>query len=162
MSIATAASRSSSVLSHSATNIEPEQILEAAREQARTEGLNYAGDITPQQAWILLSQDDAKLIDVRTIEERQTVGYVPNSAHVAWAVGSSMQRNPNFVREFERHAGRLDVALLLCRSGKRSVAAAETLSRLGFKNVFNVLEGFEGEQGRHNGWLSLELPSTKD
>jgi rhodanese-related sulfurtransferase len=34
------------------------------------------------------------------------------------------------------------VVLLLCRSGKRSAAAAEAATVAGFANVFNVLEGF--------------------
>ena len=73
-----------------------------------------------------------------------------------------MVSNPRFVRELESKAGKLDVILLLCRSGKRSVAAAETLSRLGFKNVFNVTEGFEGESNLKSGWINRNLPWVKD
>ncbi len=141
---------------------ESETILDNARENAQKIGLRYAGDVAPKDAWNLFEQGDAKLIDVRTIEERQSVGYVPDSIHVAWAIGNPMVSNPRFVRELESKAGKLDVILLLCRSGKRSVAAAETVSRLGFKNIFNVTEGFEGESNLKNGWVNRNLPWVKD
>jgi rhodanese-related sulfurtransferase len=136
-------------------------ILDAARSAARQAGLHYAGDVTPEEAWYLFAHGSAVLVDVRTAEELDTVGYVPESHHVAWATGASLQRNPHFVRELESKAHKLDVILLLCRSGKRSVAAAEAVSRLGFKNVFNVLEGFEGD-GNGSGWRARELPWAKD
>jgi rhodanese-related sulfurtransferase len=157
MSTAIQAERTSAELSE-----EADDILDAARERARLLGLSYAGDVTPQQAYQLFSLQAATLIDVRTVEERQNVGYVAETPHVAWATGPAMERNPRFIRELESKAGKLDVILFLCRSGKRSVAAAEAVSRLGFKNVFNVTEGFEGEQGLENGWRARGLPWKKD
>ncbi len=148
--------------SPSETLSESENILAKARENAQQVGLRYAGDISPRDAWQLFEQGEAKLIDVRTIEERQSVGYVPDSIHVAWAIGNPLVSNPRFVRELEGKAAKLDVILLLCRSGKRSVAAAETISRIGFKNVFNVTEGFEGDSNLKNGWANRNLPWIKD
>ena len=139
-----------------------EFILNNARENAQLTGLRYSGDISPSEAWTLFEHGDAKLIDVRTIEERQSVGYVPESIHVAWAIGNPLVSNPRFVRELENKASKLDVILLLCRSGKRSVAAAETVSRLGYKNVFNITEGFEGENSLKNGWVNRNLPWVKE
>ena len=149
------------------STIESHAILAAAREAGEQAGLRYSGDVTPQEAWQLFSRQVALLIDVRTLEERQNVGYVPESPHVAWATGNPMERNPRFFRELESKADRLDVILLLCRSGKRSVAAAEAASKVGFKNVFNVVEGFEGEvvngQGVTSvGWQSYGLPWVRD
>jgi rhodanese-related sulfurtransferase len=148
--------------SPSAVLTESETILANARENAEQSGLRYSGDVSPIDAWHLFEQGDAKLIDVRTLEERQLVGYVSDSIHAAWLIGNPLGSNPRFVRELEIKAGKLDVILLLCRSGKRSVAAAETVSRLGFKNVFNVIEGFEGESGLKNGWINRNLPWVKD
>jgi rhodanese-related sulfurtransferase len=60
------------------------------------------------------------------------------------------------------------VALLLCRSGKRSVLAAEAAAKAGFTNVFNVLEGFEGDldahqqRGKADGWRFHGLPWVQD
>jgi len=146
---------------------ESHTILAAAREAGQQAGLQYSGDISPKEAWQLFSRQVALLVDVRTQEERQSVGYVPDTLHVAWATGVAMERNPRFMRELESKAGKLDVILFLCRSGKRSVAAAEAASKVGFKNVFNVVEGFEGETGNgqrgfSGGWRSYGLPWVQD
>lgn len=59
--------------------------------------------------------------------------------------------------------------VLLCRSGKRSAAAANLLTSAGYKNVYTVIDGFEGdkakigtEKGRRvvNGWKNAGLPWT--
>jgi hypothetical protein len=55
---------------------ESEIILANARENAQQSGLRFAGDISPRDSWQLFEQGDAKLIDVRTIEERESVGSV--------------------------------------------------------------------------------------
>lgn len=46
----------------------------------------------------------------------------------------------------------------MCRSGKLSVSAAQAATVAGYRNVFNVLEGFEGDGSRLRGWLNLRLP----
>jgi rhodanese-related sulfurtransferase len=54
--------------------------------------------------------------------------------------------------------------LLICRSGKRTLDAAQVLESLGYKQVINVLHGVEGDpdasgvRGRINGWLAEGLP----
>ena len=148
------------------SEFESQSLLAAAREAGIRAGLRYSGDVTPQEAWQLFSQQAALLIDVRTLEERENVGYVPDAPHVAWATGAQMERNPRFIRELESKADKLDVILFLCRSGKRSIAAAEAASKVGFKNVFNVTEGFEGEilngQRGISGWRSYNLPWVQD
>ncbi|KVE38279.1 rhodanese-like domain-containing protein [Burkholderia sp. TSV86] len=140
-------------------------ILEAAREAAREAGLPYAGGVSPQDAWALVTAGGVLLVDVRTAEERAFVGHVPDSLHVPWATGTSLTRNPRFVRELEAKAGGKDtVVLLLCRSGNRSAQAAEAAAKAGFSQVFNVLEGFEGDlddaghRGAINGWRLHGLP----
>ncbi|CAG4891668.1 rhodanese-like domain-containing protein [Paraburkholderia saeva] len=143
-------------------------LLEAARSAAAETGLSYAGGIAPRDAWALVSAGEALLVDVRTAEERKFVGYVPDSLHVAWATGTSLTRNPRFVRELEAKTGKDAVVLLLCRSGNRSALAAEAAAKAGFGQVFNVLEGFEGEldaaqrRGATNGWRFHGLPWVQD
>lgn len=143
-------------------------ILARARERAPTSKPGYAGNVTPQEAWELVSSHVAVLVDVRTAEERQFVGRVPDSIHVPWAVGPNLQRNPRFVRELEAKVRRDDVVVLLCRSGARSVAAAQALTEARFRNAFNILEGFEGElddlhqRGNHSGWRFHRLPWSQD
>lgn len=143
-------------------------ILEAARRQAQAESLPYAGSVAPQDAWALFQAGEAVIVDVRTAEERKFVGQVPDTQHVAWMTGLSLSRNPRFVRELEAKVGKNEVVLLLCRSGKRSAAAAEAAAKAGFRNVFNILEGFEGDldeqqrRGAFNGWRNAGLPWIQD
>ena len=128
----------------------------------------YAGDVPAELAWQWLQAGEAVLVDVRTAEERKFVGHVPDTRHVAWMTGLSLSRNPRFVKELEAKAGKDEVILLLCRSGKRSAAAAEAASKAGFRNVFNILEGFEGDldeqqrRGAFNGWRHAGLPWIQD
>ena len=142
--------------------------LDAAREAARSASLPYAGSVTPVEAWKLFNDGEAALVDVRSAEERKFVGNVPGSIHVAWATGTSLTRNPRFVRELETKVKKDSVVLLLCRSGKRSALAAEAATKAGFTQVFNVLEGFEGDidtekhRGTENGWRFHRLPWIQD
>ena len=142
--------------------------LDHARALATSSALPYAGGVSPIDAWALVEAGLAQLIDVRSAEERKFVGHVPGSTHVAWATGTSLTRNPRFVRELEAKLKKHEVGLLLCRSGKRSALAAEAAAKAGFTNVFNVLEGFEGELDEHQqrghagGWRSHALPWLQD
>lgn len=119
-----------------------------------------------------MREGQALLVDVRSAEERKFVGHVPGSLHVPWATGTALTRNPRFVRELEaklaKDGGKEAVVVLLCRSGKRSVLAAEAAAGAGFRHVFNVLEGFEGEidarqqRGSSDGWRFHGLPWVQD
>lgn len=142
--------------------------LEAIRAVALSTGLPYAGAVPPSLAWELFQSKEAVLVDVRTAEERKFVGHVPDTLHVPWATGTALTRNPRFVRELEAKAGKQATILLLCRSGKRSVLAAEAATQAGFTRVFNILEGFEGElndqqqRGSQDGWRHQGLPWVQD
>ncbi|MFL9925337.1 rhodanese-like domain-containing protein [Herbaspirillum lusitanum] len=150
-------------------SVELPEELQNIKTAAAASGLPYAGGIAPPDAWKLFSSGRVLLVDVRTNEERKFVGHVPNSLHVAWATGTAMTRNPRFVRELESKIGGKQVpALLLCRSGKRSAAAAEAAAKAGLTCIFNVLEGFEGEidaqqqRGKDDGWRFHGLPWVQD
>lgn len=143
-------------------------VLAQVRLQAEADQLPYAGSLVPRDAWKLFCRGEAVIVDVRTAEERKFVGHVPETIHVAWMTGLSLSRNPRFVRELESKVGKDDIVLLLCRSGKRSAAAAEAATKGGFKHVFNILEGFEGDlddqqrRGAFNGWRNAGLPWIQD
>ena len=152
-----------------AASADPLSALTVAKAQAKEAGLPYSGTVPPTIAWSLFRQGSVLLVDVRTIEERHFVGHVPGSAHVAWATGTSLNRNPRFLKELEARAGGKDPAiLLLCRSGNRSAAAATAAFAAGFQHVFNITEGFEGDldqnaqRGRIGGWRFHGLPWTQD
>jgi len=133
-----------------------------------TDASGRVGGVSPLTAWRWFHAQRAALVDVRTAEERKFVGHVPGSLHVPWATGTSLTRNPRFVRELESRTGKDAVVLLLCRSGKRSAEAAVAAARAGFTRVYNVLEGFEGDldadhhRGRLGGWRLHELPWQQD
>ncbi len=79
-----------------------------------------------------------------------------------------MAPNPDFVAAVESRFDKAETLLLLCRSGKRSAAATEAVLRAGFRRVFNVREGFEGEadafgrRGLLDGWRFHGLPWIQD
>jgi len=142
--------------------------LVSAREKAVLEGTKYAGSISPHDAWRLFSARQANLVDVRTAEELKFVGHVADNLHVPWQLGPNMVKNPRFTRELESKVKKDEVVFLLCRSGKRSAAAAEAATKAGFKYVFNIAEGFEGDldeqqqRGANNGWRHRGLPWVQD
>ena len=146
------------------TQQQVQQILTQAHHLAQEQQLSYQGSLSPQDAWQLFQTKHAVLIDVRTHEERKFVGYVPQSLHVPWATGTSFHRNPRFVKELEKVVNKEQIILLLCRSGNRSALAAAAATQAGFKQVYNILEGFEGElnadaqRNQDNGWKSYKLP----
>lgn len=164
----TTAIDNSAVAAEKTTGQELPELLAIARQEAQAAGLTYAGGVLPEDAWKLFIGGQAHLIDVRTAEERKFVGHVPNTLHIAWQTGPALIKNPRFLRELENKLPKDAVILFLCRSGKRSVAAATTATSAGFIRVFNVREGFEGDlderqqRGAVSGWRQRGLPWVQD
>ncbi|MBY6707166.1 rhodanese-like domain-containing protein [Rhodococcus sp. BP-241] len=132
--------------------------------------MSYAGDITPEQAWELLSTDpEASLVDVRTHAEWSYVG-VPDissldkpTAFVEWVGYPDGARNENFVDEVRAAGVERGPVVFLCRSGQRSIGAAEAATAAGLGPAYNVLDGFEGAtdaEGHRGsaGWRAVGLP----
>src|SRR3984957_8222268 len=102
--------------------------------------VGYAGDITPENAWKILSErKDAVLVDVRTRAEWNYVGLpdletlAKKPALLEWQVFPSMQPNPEFVATPSGAVPEKETPLLfLCRSGARSAAAAEAMPAAGY------------------------------
>jgi rhodanese-related sulfurtransferase len=140
------------------------EIFLRAEERARARKALYRGDLTPEEAWHLLREHpDAKLVDVRTLEEWTLVGRVPGAIEIAWRLFDAWVPNPGFLEEAKKILRPNDVILLLCRSGVRSREAGALLSSEGFCNCFNILEGFEGDKNKAgqrvgNGWKARGLP----
>lgn len=144
-----------------------DSLLATAR--ARGADLPYAGALTPQEAYQLLQRDPgARLVDVRTDAERAWVGQVllPASQHAAieWTRWPGGAANPAFAEQLGDVAGKDDVLLFLCRSGVRSRHAAKLATELGYRNAFDILEGFEGDKDSEGhrklvaGWCKAGLP----
>ncbi len=77
----------------------------------------------------------------------------------------------DFVSRVKEVANLEDVILVMCRSGGRSAIAANLLAKAGFKNVYNIIDGMEGDavedpgsvfQGQRmkNGWKNSGCPWT--
>ena len=131
-------------------------------------------EITPPEAWkILQAGENAVVLDVRSTMEYQYVGHPVDAVHVPLKEPPSWETDPEFVGKVRRSLNEVrgnvenveDITILsICRSGQRSLVAAELLAADGFKDVYNILEGFEGvkdgENHRNtvNGWRVHKLP----
>jgi len=123
----------------------------------------YAGDVSPQLAWAWVQAGEAVLVDVRTDAERAWVGFVPGAEALAWKQWPGMAMNPDFDAGIQALGAGGKKLVLLCRSGVRSVAAAQRATELGLQ-AYNILEGFEGDpdanahRGQRGGWRFHGLP----
>lgn len=140
------------------------QIFDEAKQRVEDHYLEFTGTVLPHEAWALFQAGHAVIVDVRTNEERKFVGYVEDTIHIPWATGTALNRNPRFAKELETKVGKAKTILLLCRSGKRSAAAANVAFNAGFEHVYNIDQGFEGDldendhRGVFNGWRFHQLP----
>lgn len=129
-------------------------------------------NVPPSQAWEALRSDKtAQLVDVRTDAEWNFVG-VPDlnatgkqTVLIPWQVYPTMQRNGGFADDLKQAGMTADNHLyFICRSGARSMAAAEAAQAAGFPHVYNVADGFEGppdvqgHRGTTSGWKADKLP----
>ena len=123
----------------------------------------YAGDVSPQLAWAWVQAGEAVLVDVRSDAERAWVGFVPDAQPLAWKQWPGMAMNPDFDAGIQALGADGKKLVLLCRSGVRSIAAAQRATELGLQ-AYNILEGFEGDpdanaqRGRIGGWRFHGLP----
>jgi rhodanese-related sulfurtransferase len=129
-------------------------------------------NVAPTQTWEALQADEnAQLVDVRTDVEWNFVGLPDLDAAgkkpilVPWQVYPTMQRNAGFEDNLRDAGLTADHKIyFICRSGARSMAAAEAARAAGFPHVFNVADGFEGppdaagHRGTTAGWKADELP----
>ena len=133
------------------------------------------------EAHALVRSREVLFVDVRTRGEFSFVGVADGvRAHVpfaditdasVWEPKSgrySVSQNPKFVAEIAGHlrTHQLDrhaTIVLICRSGDRSARAADVLAEAGYRNVYSVVDGFEGdlsaaERRDVNGWKNAGLP----
>ncbi|HSN19169.1 MAG TPA: rhodanese-like domain-containing protein [Usitatibacter sp.] len=143
---------------------DPAAIFARAAHRARAARLEYAGAVTPHEAWLLQRVGAATIVDVRTRPEWELVGHVPGTPLVEWRRYGEERPRADFLAQLDNLASRDEPLLFLCRSGVRSHRAAEAAARAGFTRAYNVLEGFEGEldaerrRGTLGGWRHAGLP----
>lgn len=137
--------------------------------------------VTPTNAYFsVMGNPNAIILDVRTPEELQYVGYpaanrlghgVP-SEQVKFAdwKGKSFLNDVNEIIDDLEETGIVNPMIYtICRSGGRSYAAAKALMAAGYTNVLNINDGFEGDRNPatgtgyrdYNGWVAEGLPYKK-
>jgi rhodanese-related sulfurtransferase len=121
--------------------------------------------LTPQQAFdFLRANPEAVFIDVRSEMEYMFVGHPQGSMLIPWVDGPNWEVDPNFVAHVKKASSVNRPVVLICRSGRRSAEAGLELEKHGLQEVYNVLNGFEGDldehhhRNSHNGWRHAGLP----
>ncbi len=141
--------------------------------------------ITPEQAYMKWKQapDSIKFLDVRTPEEYFFVGHPEMAINIplSFSTGKlmpgenkiSLEKNENFIKEVKSKFKTDDMIVVFCRSGVRAAKAADALAKAGYKNVYSLLGGFEGDtvenkdsyyygKRKVNGWVNSPAPWTYD
>lgn len=141
--------------------------------------------VDAQEAYGMWKSDPERvsIVDVRTPEEYIFVGHPEMARNVPagfiryqWDTENDQpvfEGNTEFVSCMEEHYDTDHTILLACRSGGRSALAVAALAQAGYKNVYNVIDGFEGDKlddpasehhGKRvaNGWRNSGLPWTYD
>jgi len=134
--------------------------------------------INPLDAWKILEEEkNSLLVDVRTVEELNFVGFADllsinaKSAFLPWRFYPTMELNSDFVSELSKFVAEsfsenpLKTNLIfICKAGGRSFEAAKAMSEIGYNNSYNIIGGFEGDEdqfghrGNINGWKAANLP----
>ena len=143
--------------------------------------------MTPVDAYEFVTKnaDKSLFLDVRTRTEVNFLGMPTNvDANVPYMVMNEwyawdskkntfkMEVNSDFAdkvaeRLAEKGLSKNDPVILTCRSGSRSAKAADLLAGLGYKNVYTIVSGFEGDKVKDgpfkgqrikNGWKNAGLP----
>ena len=124
-------------------------------------------DILSKEAFEMLKLPSTYLVDVRTIAEYVFIGHPEDAVNLPLLFWNEreqkMEQNPNFMAEIKARFKPGDTLIFLCRSGGRSARAYRSVQSAGFKNLYNVKHGFEGDRDDDgyrtlNGWKNSRLP----
>jgi len=152
---------------------------ELPKEKQTTLGLY----VTAKEAYEKWKTDPekVKVLDVRTQEEYLYIGHPAMAWNIPiffqsydWDAEKKhfpMKPNSDFLQKIKEVFQPDDIILVTCRSGGRSAMAVNQLAEAGFKNVYNITDGFEGDmvkdsesvfmgQRMINGWKNSGLPWT--
>jgi len=105
-----------------------------------------------------LASGEALLVDIRDVRERWQLGAIPGARHVPrgmlefWADPTSPYHK-KYMDPDRR-------TVLHCAGGLRSALAADTLMKLGYKNVAHLEIGFDG--WRESGGAVEEVPVPEE
>ncbi|MGB5190976.1 rhodanese-like domain-containing protein [Robiginitalea sp.] len=141
--------------------------------------------VTSKEAYKMwkANPDKIKILDVRTLDEYINIGHAEMARNIPaflqtynWDADKksfSYQMNPDFAEQAQKVFNQQDTILVTCRSGGRSALAINFLASLGYKNLYNITDGFEGDAETNpeskdfgkrvlNGWKNAGVPWTYD
>ncbi|MCG6969640.1 MAG: sulfurtransferase [Gammaproteobacteria bacterium] len=153
------------------------------KKKTTTQGLY----LTSHEAYELMQKETDKtlFVDVRTRAEVNFLGmptvadanipYMKLSEWYAWDDKKKqfkLELNDQFLPKIKdrltaKGLTENDRIVFICRSGSRSAAAANLLAKAGYKNVYTVVDGYEGDKAKQgpqkgqrvvNGWKNNGLP----
>jgi rhodanese-related sulfurtransferase len=113
--------------------------------------------VTAAEAYEMWKADPehVKILDVRMVEEYVFLGHAEGAVNVPVAFPKyewrpdkrkyNFEINPDFIDHVKAVFGPDDTIVAMCRSGGRSAAAINTLAKAGFNNIYNIIDGFEGD-----------------
>jgi rhodanese-related sulfurtransferase len=120
--------------------------------------------ISPQEA-LDLTKDGWTYLDVRT-EQEFADGHPAGAFNVplAHVVAGSMAPNPDFLSVVEKAFGKDAKIVVGCKSGGRSLRAAQALTGAGFTSVVDQRAGWDGARDAFGqmgepGWSRAGLPA---
>jgi rhodanese-related sulfurtransferase len=121
--------------------------------------------VSPEEAQALVEKEGYVYVDVRSIPEFEA-GHPTGAYNVPWKhMGpSGVSDNDDFVAVMEATFGKDKKLVLGCKSGGRSLAAAQTLVEEGFTHVIDQRAGYMGTvgpQGPEAGWAPQGLPTSQ-
>ena len=102
-------------------------------------------EISPTDAASKSKSSDAVIVDVREKDEWDD-GHIPDAVH--------MSRGMLELEIEDKFPDRNTTIICHCGGGGRSALAAESLQKMGYKNVRSMAGGFKA-------WKAAELPTTK-
>ncbi len=139
--------------------------------------------VNAKQAYEMWEKDPkaVKILDARSVAEYVFVGHAPMAVNIpaefwtgTWNPGKNkypFRPNPTFEEHVKAKYKADDTILVLCRSGGRSARAVNRLAKVGFTNVYSVVDGTEGDKVKdalsyyngkrmRNGWKNSGAPWT--
>jgi rhodanese-related sulfurtransferase len=126
-------------------------------------------NINSQAAFDLTQQPATYLVDVRSVAEYVLVGHPTMAVNIPLSFWdeqrSNLITNEKFLQDLKNRFKPEDTLIFMCRSGGRSLRAAQSALNAGYTKVYNLAEGFEGasdEKGYRTkgGWRNSGLPYT--
>ena len=141
--------------------------------------------VTAKEAYEMWKAEPERvhILDVRTPEEYVFVGHPEMARNIPlvfvkrqWDADSNefvVEPNPDFISRVKGQFAPTSTLLVMCRTGGRSAKAVNALAKSGFVDVYNIVDGMEGEKvddpgninfGKQmkNGWKNSGSPWTYD